>query len=48
MWPVTITIGVLMTIAVLLFLAFSFVLIYGVAFLHLPEWLDPRAYLPAE
>ena len=39
MWPFTLTVGVIMATAVVLFLLFAFVLIYGTFLGHFPEWL---------
>ena len=38
MWPFTITVGVIMAVGVILFLAFSFVVVYGAAFG--PVWIE--------
>ena len=41
MWPVTITVGVLIAIAVILFVAGMFVIVYGAVLLWwFPQWVD--------
>jgi hypothetical protein len=39
MWPFTITVGVMMAMAVFSFVAFAFALIYGTFLAHFPEWV---------
>ena len=39
MWPFTITIGVIMAVGVIAFVAFAFALIYGAFLGHFPEWI---------
>jgi hypothetical protein len=40
MWPVTITVGVLMAAGVIVFLAGAFIIVYGAFYLWwLPQWV---------
>ena len=41
MWPVTITVGVLIAIAVIVFVLGMFIIVYGAVFLWwFPQWVD--------
>jgi hypothetical protein len=45
MWPFTITVGVLMTVGVIVFVAGAFILVYGAFLWGLPQWLE-HIFLP--
>jgi hypothetical protein len=41
MWPFTITIGVLMAVAVIVFVAGMFIIVYGALYFRwFPQWVD--------